>query len=608
MQRGLRAQNVICFSSKHLDSCRREFKQTMGIKVAIVVSADRRQLLETNLPSLTDQSLRFDRIIVVDNGSRDGTAKFCSRLPGIEVLSLKRNLGFAGGVNQGLMLALADASVDQVALINNDVRLHADWHAEATRALSLGQCYGSVATCLLKTEAPGIVDTAGITWTPQAKPENHLAGQPAPPCSSEPEEIFGACAGAALYSRAFFDTVGLFDASLFAYQEDVDLALRGQSAGWRCVFAPAARGWHLGFGTNRPFPFGGTYADFLNSRNRLAVLVQSLDGQQWRKHWHRIITAEVSSAARSLGEGRGPAVIAGLVHALWWLPSRLQRRRRLRRIRCLIANGAIERNDDASWCGLTVAMITKDAIKSLPGALATIPRQAQLLVADGGSQDGSQLLAKAAGAVVVYQDPIILAGAGGNFDLARNQLMNNCKGEWILFLDADERLTDSVRAEVPTVLKSSPSAVAYDIPRVNLFWGRPVRLLGEDRQVRLLKCGCSRWAGHALHQRPQVNGSVEQLSAPILHNNVMGWTDLIDRFRRYLPIEFRTRSGPTHILSAMLVPWRFFRFYYLHQESWRDGGHGLLVAFIYTTYQTLAEWGAGVRRLLTARPKGNVRQ
>ena len=65
-----------------------------------------------------------------------------------------------------------------------------------------------------------------------------------------------------------------------------------------------------------------------------------------------------------------------------------------------------------------------------------------------------------------------------------------------MFLDADEQLTPSSRAEIAALLKSKPSANAYELPRINFYWGRPVRLLGEDYQVRLLRCGsCVGWPG-----------------------------------------------------------------------------------------------------------------
>ena len=573
--------------------------------VAVVVSADGRPLLEENLPSLTEQSLAFDRIIVVDNGSQDGSECFCRSLPGVEALILGRNLGFPGGVNQGLMSALADPSVDQIALVNNDVRLHPDWHAEASRALRSHFTYGSVATCLLKADRPDVVDSAGIIWAAPGRPENYHTSQPASLMSSEPQEIFGASAGAALYRRAFFDTVGLFDESLFAYQEDVDLALRGQAAGWRCVLAPAARGWHTGFGSNRPFPLGGSRADFLNSRNRLAVLVQSLPSEEWRRHWSTILTNELHSVIRSPFEGRGLAVVAGLCNSLWWLRRRLKRRREQIRIGRITSSFPLTRPHESGWSRLSVGLIVKDALRLLPGALATVPQEAELLVADGGSRDGSERLAKAAGAMVVYQDPLLLAAAGGNFDRTRNQLTAMATREWILFLDADERLSPSLRAEITDLLNTQPSAAAYDIPRINCYWGRPVRLLGEDRQVRLLRCSQCRWLSPALHQPPVVAGHIDHLRSPLLHHNITSWRDVTVRFRRYLPVEVRTRAGPPDMVQAVALPWRFFRYYYFHQKAWRDGFRGLVVTLIYTVYQTATEWGAkcdqGKRKVLSSR-------
>ena len=71
-----------------------------------------------------------------------------------------------------------------------------------------------------------------------------LGGAADDPAEAAPVEIFGPCAGAALYRRAMLDEIGLFDESFFAYLEDVDLAWRGRAAGWRCLYAPAARVLH----------------------------------------------------------------------------------------------------------------------------------------------------------------------------------------------------------------------------------------------------------------------------------------------------------------------------------------------------------------------------
>lgn len=240
-----------------------------------------------------------------------------------------------------------------------------------------------------------------------------------------------------------------------------------------------------------------------------------------------------------------------------------------------------------------MGIIVKDAAKLLLGAIATIPCEAELLVADGGSRDGSQLLAKAAGAITVYQDPVLKAEAAGNFDRMRNQLMKLATRPWILFLDADERLTPKMLDEVAALLQAAPmKPAAYDIPRINFFWGSPVRLLGEDRQIRLLRCEGTGWAGSALHQPPVVEGPVGHLCYPLLHYNVNSLWELMVRFRRYLPVEFLTRKVSSPGFRFLLTPWRLFFFYYFQQAAWRDGLKGLVVVVIYTLYHSTAEWGA----------------
>jgi GT2 family glycosyltransferase len=267
--------------------------------------------------------------LVVDNASQDRSLGLLRERAGIEVLPLSRNVGFCAAANRGVDRARQDAETEFFALLNNDVALDLNWHREAHAALCESDVYGSCATCLLRPDEPGRVDTAGITWTTPGWADNYLTGERAPQPGTPTHEVLGACAAAALYRREFFDTVGLFDEALFAYQEDVDLALRGQRVGWRCVCAPGAQGYHVGFGSNRRYPLGGTYADYYNARNRLTVLVKSLPAAEWRNGWKSIIAAYSRSLMRSIAERRFGAVFLGLAHAIVRLPGTLRARRSL---------------------------------------------------------------------------------------------------------------------------------------------------------------------------------------------------------------------------------------------------------------------------------------
>jgi GT2 family glycosyltransferase len=288
---------------------------------AIIPTLDGLRFLRENLPTYLAQSLPFTRIIVVDNASRDGTAAAAADWTGIELLRLERNRGFAGAVNRGIERALRGRGADAIAVLNNDVALDGDWNRAAREALFTEEAYGSCATCLVSARDPRRVESAGIEWVGPGSADNALHGQCAPPLDAPLQPVFGASAGAALYRRSFLEQVGLFDEGLFAYQEDVDLAVRGASAGWKAVFAPGARGVHSGFGTNRRFPLGGTWADYYNARNRFAVLVKSLPAEEWRRSGPAIVAAEVRRLARSFGERRAAAVLAGFTRGSLRIPA-----------------------------------------------------------------------------------------------------------------------------------------------------------------------------------------------------------------------------------------------------------------------------------------------
>ena len=292
--------------------------------VAVVPTWGHRDHLERFLPTLLEQTLPFARVVIV--GDR-GNETVVGGDPRVELRTTPDNRGFAGAVNRGIEHAFSEKAVDMVAVINDDVSLDLEWHAHADQAIRLHPGYGSCATCLLQLEQPEKVASAGIDWHPSGFARELLNGGPPPPATLPPREVWGASASAALFRRELFDSVGKFDESYFAYQEDVELALRARRGGWKCVMAPAARGLHLGFGSNRPFPVGGSYADFFNARNRLVLLVTTLPADDWRRHWRKMLVAQLRLLTTSLPEGRAGAVWAGVLHGLCRVPRALRARR-----------------------------------------------------------------------------------------------------------------------------------------------------------------------------------------------------------------------------------------------------------------------------------------
>ena len=236
----------------------------------------------------------------------------------------------------------------------------------------------------------------------------------------------------------------------------------------------------------------------------------------------------------------------------------------------------------SSFHALTVGVITKNASEHLPGLLESLPPEVELVVADGGSEDATVDLAKVAGAVIIEQDQEDIRRTGGNFDVARNGISRVASRDWILFLDADERLTAECREEISALLAEPTSSAAYDIPRINLYWGRSVRLLGDDRQLRLVRRHEGRWIGDRLHQQMQVDGPVGHLRHPILHVNATSWRDLVRRIKRDTEAA-RSSPGARPTLPRIFTdPLHHFRLYYVENQAWRDGVPGLVVSLVYT--------------------------
>jgi glycosyltransferase involved in cell wall biosynthesis len=241
---------------------------------------------------------------------------------------------------------------------------------------------------------------------------------------------------------------------------------------------------------------------------------------------------------------------------------------------------------------LSVVIIALDAADVLPAALGSLPAGAEIVVADGGSSDGTPTVALELGARVVPQDLAAVRQAGGVFDVARNAAAGQARGEWILHLDADERLSPALAREIVELVSGKPDAVAYEMPRRNLFWGQPVRILGLDYQLRLVRRGHGRFTGGTLHRRMLVDGSIGRLDTPIIHLNVRGWGDVLRRFRRYVPVEALALGRRPGLVESLSRPVHLFRFYYIRNEAFRDGARGLIASAIYAFFDAAVLWTA----------------
>jgi GT2 family glycosyltransferase len=193
------------------------------------------------LDSLRQQSFRDFEVVMVDNGSSDDSLALVEReYPWVRTIRNGANLGFSAAVNAGIRATEAE----YVVLLNNDTRADAGWLEQLVRSLD-GIPEASFAACrMLRYDPPHCIDSAGDRFSLwRGGGINIGAGDPADH-HREPAWVFGACAGAAIYRRTMFEDIGLFDEDFFLVFEDIDIDLRAQVAGHRCLYIPDAVVYH----------------------------------------------------------------------------------------------------------------------------------------------------------------------------------------------------------------------------------------------------------------------------------------------------------------------------------------------------------------------------
>lgn len=284
-------------------------------------------LLPACLDSLRAQTFQDYEIIVPDNGSTDGSLELlAARYPEAEVIRLPRNLGFSLAMNAGIR-----ASRGRFVLsLNNDTELDPRCLEELAAAMCADDRVGMCAPKMVYHDDPTLINSAGHACTADGWVYDIGRGQPDGAWFDQPREIFGACAGAALYRRAMLEEVGLFDPDFFISYEDADLNWRAQFAGWRARYVPTARVRHRE-GVSRQIY--SRRAVFLGLRNLIHV---------WTKDWPLrellptvpIMVARLRASLLAVVERDGLGLAAAVVgSALWQTPRMLNRRRRIQRAR-----------------------------------------------------------------------------------------------------------------------------------------------------------------------------------------------------------------------------------------------------------------------------------
>jgi GT2 family glycosyltransferase len=321
----------------------------------IIVNFDGEEFLRETLLALRNQTFRDFEVIIVDNGSTDGSADDLERrwsTLNLRVERLPNNVGFAAANNIGAMLARGE----WLALLNPDAFPRPDWLELLVNTAIAHPEFVSFASCLLQAKAPMLLDGAGDMYHVSGLAWRRHHGEPISAIENKSEEIFSACAATALYRRDAFLAVGGFDEFFFCYHEDVDLGFRLRLQGYRCLYVPEAVVYHVGAGSSVNNP---SLRIYWGHRNLVWTYTKNMPGLLF---WlclpiHLVMTVAYLIYFTSHGHGRAICrakidAVRGLGHALR-SRSRIQRGRRVGALKIL-------QSMDHGWSSVVHRIITAE--------------------------------------------------------------------------------------------------------------------------------------------------------------------------------------------------------------------------------------------------------
>lgn len=236
---------------------------------------------------------------------------------------------------------------------------------------------------------------------------------------------------------------------------------------------------------------------------------------------------------------------------------------------------------------LSIVLIARDEERHIAGALESAAPIADelLVVLDPRTNDRTAAIAREYGARVVEHEFV-------SFPRQRNAALDLSRGEWVLFLDADERLTPELVAELNEFRgRSRHEHSGYWLPRFNLYFGRPLHGGGwyPDRQLRLLRRDRARYdESRLVHELVQIDGATGELDGHLLHINIESWPELHAKQRRYAIAEAQTLA-----LAGVRAKWRNLVLQPLREvnrrfvtwHGYRDGALGFMLALTMGYYE-----------------------
>jgi glycosyltransferase involved in cell wall biosynthesis len=240
-----------------------------------------------------------------------------------------------------------------------------------------------------------------------------------------------------------------------------------------------------------------------------------------------------------------------------------------------------------------VAIIALNEEERIRACLESVAWADEIVVVDSGSGDKTVTIARE------FTDRVLFHAWEG-YGAQKNWAVAQCQGDWVLSLDADERVSEPLRAEIAATLAADPPVAGFRVPRQNFFQDTWIRHGGwyPDHQLRLFRRGRGAFTPSAVHESVRVDGPIGRLRSPLVHQSYRGIEDFVARANRYSELAARELAATARggsLADLLLRPaWRFVSMYVL-RGGFLDGWRGLVLAVLYAHYVFLR--AAKVREL-----------
>jgi glycosyltransferase involved in cell wall biosynthesis len=231
---------------------------------------------------------------------------------------------------------------------------------------------------------------------------------------------------------------------------------------------------------------------------------------------------------------------------------------------------------------LSVTLITLNEEQNIRDCLESVRFAGEIILVDSGSRDRTLDIAKEF-KVKIFQE------AWQGFSGTKNSAQEKAQGDWILNIDADERVTPALRDEIQRLLREGTDCVGFKVPRKNFFCGQWIKHGGwyPNYQLRLYRKEAGRFAPREVHEQVEVQGRIGILNHPLEHYTYRSISDYLRRMDRYSELSAVQYAKEGKKVSWPVIIFRsFFTFFqmWVLKRGFLDGANGLVLAGLYSQY------------------------